>query len=259
MRPSPAAPQVAFPELGPSCRASLLERRALLAAVVLQLVGLAAITLQRGSVFTRLGAVSDPVLVTLCLGLGAALLAPSTQRTAAWLSPLPFCLPPLFTVLGEHHLPGQLAIASAGARWLTPLVLALWLSWPSRDLRSHEVVLLRVGIALTFIGHGVKAFTLHPPYLELIQASAQNVLDWQPSLDHSAYALRTIGVIDVALGALTLFVGLRAALFYMMLWGAITAASRVTAHGWERVPDVAFRVSHFVAPWVLLRARRVES
>ena len=50
--------------------------------------------------------------------------------------------------------------------------------------------------------------------------------------------------------------GLRAALLYMALWGAITAASRVSYDGWHRLPDVLFRATHFVVPWVLLRAKR---
>ncbi len=248
-------PQIDFPALGQSGADRALSP--LLLAVWLQLLGLSGLVLQRGG--PTEAAYVDPVLVALCLGLAAGLLAPSTRRAAAWLVPLPFFALPLHAALTNETLAGQLALTSSAVRYLAPLALALSLTSHRRTLGAVAVNLLRVGIALTFIGHGVKALFVHPHFVELIQESAAHLLQWRPSAAQCAYALRTIGVFDIAAGVLTLFVGLRAALLYMAIWGALTAFSRISYDGWYRFPDVLFRATHFLVPWILYRAQRAGS
>lgn len=216
----------------------------LVGAIIAQLIGLAALR-------------SDLLLAAVCLALALGLLVPKTRHLTAWLAAAPFLLLGLMKTLSDPTLSGHLALVSSGARYLTPVALALWLR--DGELGKTARTLLRVGIAFTFIGHGIKALSSDPHYLELIRETGAQLLDWRPGGAHTAHALQVIGVLDIVAGLLTLTVGLRAALIYMALWGAITAVSRVSYDGWHRFPEVLFRATHFVAPWVLLRARPDES
>ncbi|MEL6546500.1 MAG: hypothetical protein AAFQ82_17870, partial [Myxococcota bacterium] len=207
--------------------------------VLLQLAGLVAL-----NAGTRLW------WVGLAAVLAVALLLPRTRTLAAGLLVLPFLALPIAKWATDASLSGQLALVSSGVRYLAPAALALWFL----GKRRASGALLRVGIAATFIGHGVKALWVHPPYIDLISNSATNLLGWQPAVAQIEVSLQLIGALDILAGLAVLGLSLRVALFYMAVWGAVTALSRITAGGWERLPDVLFRACHVAVPWVLLQA-----
>lgn len=138
----------------------------------------------------------------------------------------------------------------------TPLILLF------AGARRWDVV-VRVLIALTFVGHGLYAFGLHPVPL-IYQTMTMTLLG--VGQETGLLVLKVMGVLDF-LAAIALFVRpLRlVALGYMVLWGGATALARLVAHvGLERpsygldpwIAEMLVRSSHWMIPLVLLLMSR---
>ena len=109
------------------------------------------------------------------------------------------------------------------------------------EWRIHWI--LRVAVALEFIGHGAFGIMTKQawlPYYELFGISASTALALMP----------LTGAVDIALGLLVLLRPTRAALLYMAFWGLYTATLRPLSGegGWELVE----RAYNFGAPLALL-------
>jgi hypothetical protein len=90
--------------------------------------------------------------------------------------------------------------------------------------------ILRIGIAMEFIGHGALGLlrtAAWTPYFAALGVPRETALSLMPF----------IGAIDVALGLAVLLYPMRAALLYMALWGLATAVMRPLAgeSAWEAV------------------------
>ncbi|HTH46035.1 MAG TPA: hypothetical protein VMB21_00860 [Candidatus Limnocylindria bacterium] len=119
--------------------------------------------------------------------------------------------------------------------------LALRIRDQSAEWKLHW--LLRVGVAMEFLGHGgcglhTKAGWL--PYFHVFaipDALAWKLMPW-------------VGALDVALGLATLLAPRRALLLYMAVWGAFTALLRPAAGegGWEFIE----RAYNYGVPFSLL-------
>ena len=110
---------------------------------------------------------------------------------------------------------------------------------------------LRLAMAGTFVGHGLCAYWLKPGFADLIVGTADTFLgaDWEAAEARERFALAVlpwIGRMDFVLAALFLLPGkhLRAVALLMGVWGVVTAASRMTAFGWERWPDLLVRAAN---------------
>ncbi len=136
-------------------------------------------------------------------------------------------------------------------------------------------LILAGGAFLTFFGHGAwAAFENYEKFRELLSNSLNNVLGMSTTIEDGGIsaAVRTIGWVDIAfsLGVVALAVGVfrgRGALMrfasspvaiaiytWAVLWGFVTAASRVTSAGafYPEVWDVVERGPNFLLPAGLL-------
>lgn len=132
--------------------------------------------------------------------------------------------------------------------------------------------LLSVGLIGTFFGHGAWAVGAKDSFLGLLADSMDNVFGYSMSESTAEAAVRTIGVVDIVLSiamAAMLYGVVRGggrfhALAYSpiaigvyawaVLWGFLTAASRMTAAGvfFPEVWDLVERAPNFMIPAALL-------
>ncbi len=133
--------------------------------------------------------------------------------------------------------------------------LLLWMAlqnWKKQSL----LWLIKIAVALTFIGHGLYAFGYHPVpgnFIEMIITTLK--LD----NDGAVVLLKIAGVLDflVGIGVFLPKVN-RIAFFYAVVWGFLTAAARLTSYVyfnhlfWLTVHQTLFefliRIPHFMIP-----------
>ena len=198
-------------------------------------------------------------IIALIAGVGRGFRkSPAGQRTTS--AALLFCvLWELLMVLATLHRGGLFMVqwtpATQALRIATPLaLLALLTNRTSGDqfVPASVLPVLRVAIAATFVGHGMKAMFLHPQYITLLVASMSNLVGWSMSQLLAERMLCCIGMIDLLLATLILTTRLRWVAIYLAVWGGLTALSRMTAGGWTMWPEVLLRASHFAGPLVVL-------
>ncbi len=152
--------------------------------------------------------------------------------------------------------------AAAALRFGTPLLAPYVLRpWFERDSRGRDASvsasftagcwLLRVALGVVFILHGYEALQHHAVFIDLIIGTGNRLFGiWLPESSVTT-ALTVIGSVDVVVGAAVLLKGNRVIFGWMMIWGLITAMSRMTANGWDAYPDVMLRATHFMVPLAL--------
>ena len=156
------------------------------------------------------------------------------------------------TVLRGHALP-ELALLAHSARYLLPLALLLL----ARGRAGWAEGVLRWAAALTFAAHGVEALAKVPAFLDLLLLTARRV--GVPATEAQASGLLTvIGLVDLGVAGLVVVRRMRGVALYMLVWGAVTLASRVTAGGLVQWPEALVRLPNAAAPAALflLWARR---
>ena len=75
-----------------------------------------------------------------------------------------------------------------------------------------------------------------------MEPAAKTILSW-------------IGVMDMTLAIGVVIRPFRTILWWMAVWGLITALGPLTANGWGAYPELLLRTTHFVVPFVLLKFR----
>lgn len=139
----------------------------------------------------------------------------------------------------------------------------LFFLWALQGLTSRQWWIIRVAIALTFIGHGLYAVGFHP----------QPGVFLQMTMSGLAVSQEVAGKILVIAGGLDFLVAFlillpqrplaRLGLYYCVFWGLLTTLARVWSNGelyglesvlnrwmWESI----YRVPHFLVPLALLVA-----
>ncbi|MEW6469389.1 MAG: hypothetical protein AB1458_10705, partial [Bacteroidota bacterium] len=104
-------------------------------------------------------------------------------------------------------------------------------------------VLLRIGIAATFFGHGVLALAGNPKWIPLLTAFGFSDFN-------AAYLLPVIGGIDVLVALALLFRPIRLVILWAMIWAFMAALSRPISGLplWEFIE----RASNWALPLALL-------
>lgn len=142
------------------------------------------------------------------------------------------------------------------ARWLGPLAFVV-ASAPGAGAAARSRAMLAVAAAATFAGHGIEAFGA-PPHFEAYLQCACRIVTGGPCSDAIVHALLVgIGIADLAVAALV-FSGRRgttAALAWMVIWGAATAAVRCVHGGLDAWTLTAERIPNATVPLALLLAR----
>jgi hypothetical protein len=117
---------------------------------------------------------------------------------------------------------------------------------------------LRASAALTFVTHGYEALVHNPHFLDLILLSARRV-GARVSEAEARLALDLIGWAALAVAGLLLVTRWRAVALYMAAWGALTAASRVTALGPGAWTEVGLRAANALVPLALALGWRPDA
>ena len=173
------------------------------------------------------------------------------------------------TWLGGHPF-SHLALPAHAARIIAPLALIVIDRWPRRELLSRERVergvwLLRVAASLTFAAHGWEALQLNPRFIDLLIGAANHLPNFELRQPVAEDMLRAIAACDFVIAGLLVTTRWRSVAYYMALWGAITALSRVVAHGWIAHPQTLIRAANAGVPlavalyWSLLRLKECGS
>ena len=163
-----------------------------------------------------------------------------------------------------------LPFATSAARIVAPLVLILVHWSASRKLmgisfNATSELLMRVGVALTFAGHGLEALAPHPKFVDMIMLSGQRMLGVTITQTSAQHALIVIGIVDLSVAVLVMLYRWRWLAGYMAFWGFVTAAARliVLPTASSVVPGVgvcefSLRASHWALPLLLVLAWRVS-
>ena len=151
------------------------------------------------------------------------------------------------TAIGTWH--SELTPGALAARWLAPVAVIVL----SMNKERPAEWLLRIGIAGTFLCHGLEAVFHNPQFIDYLIRGGQLLAGARVEETAATTLLTAIGVLDIAV-ALAILVPkrLRAVAFWMALWGFLTAASRVLYMGWGNWPEALMRVTNGAVPLTLL-------
>ena len=166
-----------------------------------------------------------------------------------------FLLAAAHSARGETN--AEFAIAEHAVRFTTPLAMLLLLrKFATSGINFAKVatLLLTAAAASTFIAHGYVAQLSppHGPFVDLILLSDLRLFQFGLEQSTAETLLKIIGWADIVVGALLLLTRWRMMAVYMIIWGLITAASRMTAFGVSAWPETFIRAANGGAPLVLL-------
>lgn len=151
----------------------------------------------------------------------------------------------------------ELSLPEHAVRYIAPLALAVCggvgvASCVSSSRTRIAVIMLAVAASCTFAAHGYKAYQCYAPFIDLILLSD---MQWTNAGFTQATAeklLVAIGIADILVALVLLAFRSRIAAFYMVVWGLVTAASRMTALGMEAWPETLIRIANGGVPLVIL-------
>ncbi|WDQ16660.1 hypothetical protein [Rhodopirellula sp. P2] len=151
----------------------------------------------------------------------------------------------------------ELSLPEHAVRYVAPLALAVGggvsvASCVSPARIRLAVMMLTVAASFTFAAHGYKAYACYAPFIDLILLSEMQWTDIGFTQSTVEKMLVLIGVVDILVAAVLLIMRSRVAAFYMVVWGLVTAASRMTALGIEAWPETLIRIANGGVPLAIL-------
>lgn len=154
-------------------------------------------------------------------------------------------------IQGASYFAGM-TIPAWAARMAAPVALLLAM-WEHPKARDALMWVVRVGVAVTFLAHGIEAVRHQPSFQNLIMATEHRWIGVGIPQAAMERALDVIGVVDLVVAALLLS-GRRWKIVagYMSMWGFVTASSRLTAWGWSGLDATALRAAHGALPLLLV-------
>ena len=180
---------------------------------------------------------------------------------AAWMAAVAFAI---FTNPGTTV--DALAPFSHAVRVAAPLGLALLPLDAGEELRhsarksTFALWILLLGVAATFIAHGIEALQHYGRFVDLIIGSAKQWLGLGVTQQTAEQLLTVIGVQDILFAPLLLSRRWRWVAGWMAFWGLSTALSRVTAMGdgsWHqsliRIANGGVPLALYLGWWHLVR------
>lgn len=164
-----------------------------------------------------------------------------------------------FFLAAAHMIRGEVyaefALAEQAVRFVTPLAMVLLLRYSINSsviLVRAATIGLTLAVVATFAVHGYIAQELYGPFVDLILLSDMRLFKFGIEQSTAETFLEFIGWADIVVAALLLLTRWRMIAAYMMIWGLITAASRLTAFGFVAWPESLIRIANAGAPLVLL-------
>lgn len=113
---------------------------------------------------------------------------------------------------------------------------------------NYSYWLLVVGLSITFITHGLEAWSLHPRFIDYLLISSENTFGIRLKQSNAEIALKVIGSLDILAALTTLIFSTNAVFYWMAFWGFITAFARITELGWGLYPEILIRSGHYLVP-----------
>lgn len=155
------------------------------------------------------------------------------------------------------YLFSELTFGAQALRYLTPVSVLVLAAWPFTKILSdtkRAIVtswILRIGIAVVFITHGVECLLKSPQFIDLIIGSGNNLLGIRASEATALQIMQVIGIVDILVAIVILINPNKPILLWALFWCLITALSRMTALGIGAYTEVLMRASHIFAPIVV--------
>ena len=164
-----------------------------------------------------------------------------------------FILAATHSVRGEVY--AELTLGELAVRFATPVAMLIYLRGFGNSSKKFTLIatgVLTIAVTATFAVHGYKAQLLYGPFTDLILLTDQRLFQSDMEQATAESLLYLIGWTDIIVAGLLLFTRWRVVSFYMMLWGLISASSRLTAFGFAAWPETLIRSANWGAPLLLL-------
>ena len=156
----------------------------------------------------------------------------------------------------------ELTIGEVAVRFACPLALILLTQPNVRQTNKASLTarwILTLAISTTFIVHGFKSLQLYGPFCDLILLTDLRLFQLELSQSTAETALVIIGWIDILIAVAMLVTRYKPIATYMIFWGLITSASRMTAFGWTAWPETLVRAANWGAVLAVLLLWQWES
>ncbi len=156
------------------------------------------------------------------------------------------CMFALSTFMNGGSFGSRFALFAYSARMGLPLaVLGFYLNTSGVEL------FLKFVIAITFITHGIEAWTGHPGFIDYVFTGMNTIFGVTLSETQSTNLLRAVGIMDILCGLALLGTRSKKLVLWMAFWGLMTATLRIFGFGSQNWGELAIRVSHFALPIAL--------
>lgn len=116
-----------------------------------------------------------------------------------------------------------------------------------RQKQKIVIILLRIGVGLTFMGHGYLAFMVKPEWIGYLQTVGFDI-------ETAKQIMPMIGVIDFLIAFSALLKPFRVVILYAFVWAFLTALIRPLSG--EPIWEFIERGANWTAPlalWVLMK------
>ena len=151
----------------------------------------------------------------------------------------------------------ELTLGEHAVRIAAPIVLMLIAMRPQRERLAWAIAAFSA--AITFAIHGYKALMCHGPFTDLILLTTSRFRSIEFSQSTAESVLLVIGTVDIVAAMVLIVFRWRMAALYMLLWGLITSASRMTAYGWSGWPDTLMRAANWGVPLAIVLLTQTTS
>jgi hypothetical protein len=196
----------------------------------------------------------EQILAIVCL---VAVLALRLRATRAIGAAVLFVLATLlaWASMDQGGVPfSEWAMPAHAMRITAPLALLWWCAGPRTPARDHAVHwIVRLAIMTVFAVHGLEALRAHPWFVDLTISGVRGTLGRSLSQHTAEQWLLLVGVLDLA-AVVGLLLGVRAAAWYMALWGTFTAVLRLLAYGHGALAETIVRLPHGLLPLLFVSA-----
>jgi hypothetical protein len=150
----------------------------------------------------------------------------------------------------------DLAIGAHATRYTLAILLIGYIFLPRFNQEQktlYQKALFLIGVlacSATFAVHGWEAYHQHAGFVDLIIGSAY-LLNLHPPQSLVTKLLVVIGIMDMVLATMVILYPTKKLLYWMAIWGFITALSRPLSMGISSWHETAIRAGNFVLPLCL--------
>ncbi len=147
----------------------------------------------------------------------------------------------------------EAALLTQAPRYLTPILLFAWGIKSPRIQNMWFFRFLKLSLASVYIFHGVKALSLSPIFIDYTIILMEWLFFFPFSQKNAEFFLHTVGLLDMIAGLVIIFSNHTKALWYMVVWGFLTAFARlICLPGFLGLGEFLLRAQHWLLPIILI-------